>query len=188
MRAIRLVIAAILFFSFQSGLDAERRQQPSVPLTINLFKLASGPCMNKGRLQDAEFDKSKERLQEMNRIMHHGTDAVEALADSLTNSHPVPPMVCGWRGMALGDVALITLLDLFRDPGGRPTVSELNWDTFLERSSPKLSAEQILRDFVRKHRRHGLRDKWDAFWNEHKDELIWDEQDHCYRLRPGHPE
>lgn len=187
MHPIRLVMAAaFLFFASQPGLHAERRQQPSVPLTINLFKLASGPCMSKGRLQDPEFDKSKERLEEMNRIMHHGTDSVTALAESLTNSHPVPPMLCGWKGMALGDVALVALLDLFRDSNDHSTVPELDWDTFLERSSPNLSAEQVLRKFIRSHRRSGLRQKWDSFWNEHKDDLIWDEQDHCYRLSPAH--
>lgn len=188
MRPTRLLLAAILFLGFQSNLYSEARQQRHVPLTVNLLKLASGPCMSKGRLQDPESDRSKERLQEMNRIMHHGTDAVLVLADSLTNSRPIPPMLCGWKGMALGDVALITLFDLFREPGGLFTVPELDWDKFLERSSPKLSAEQVLREFVRKRGRHGLRDKWDAFWNEHKNELIWDERDRCYRPRPGHPE
>lgn len=188
MRAIRLFLAAILLFGLQSNLHSEARQRPPAPLTINLFKLASGPCMSKGRLQDPEFDRSKERVEEMNRIMHHGTEAVAALADSLTNSHPVPPVLCEWKGMALGDLALVALLDLFREPGGRSTVPELHWDSFLERSSPKLSAEQVLREFIRKHRRHGLRDKWDAFWDEHKDEIIWDERDRCYRTSPGHPQ
>lgn len=188
MRTIRLVVAAILLFSFRPKLDAEPRQQRPAPFAVNLFKLASGPCMSKGRLQDSEFDKSKERLEEMHSIMRHGTDSVLALADSLTNSHPVAPMICGWKGMALGDVALLTLLDLFREPDGRSTVPELNWDTFLDRSSPRLSPEQVLRDFVRKHGRRGLREKWDTFWSEHKDEVIWDERDRCYRVRPGHPQ
>lgn len=188
MRAIRLLLAASLLFALKPSLHAEQRQPPSLPLTINLFKLASGPCMSKGRLQDPDYDRSKERMKEMDRIIRHGTDSVEALADSLTNSRPVPPMLCGWKGMALGDVALIALLDLFRESGGRSTVPELNWDVFLDRSSPKLSAERVLREFVRKHGRHGLREKWDAFWNEHKDEIIWDERDRCYRPGPGHPQ
>lgn len=188
MRAIWLALSGILLFSFPPKIDAERGRQSSEPMRIHFVKLAAGPCMSKGRLQDPEYDKSKDRLEEMNHIMRHGTDSLAALADSLTDSHPVRPVLCYWKSMALGDVALITLLDLFREPGGRSTVPELDWDTFLDRSSPKLSAEQVLREFVRKHRRRGLREKWDTFWNEHKDEVIWDERDRCYRARPGHPQ
>jgi hypothetical protein len=185
---MRLICVGTLLLITGIQLEAAAPAQQPAAVAIHFHNLAAGPCMSKGRIQDPEHDKSQRRLAEMDRIIRHGTGSILALSEALTNSRPVTPLLCGWKGMAIGDVALVTLLDLFRDPGGRSTVPELEWDTFLERSSPNIPAEQVLRDFIRKHRRQSLREKWNTFWKEHQDEIIWDEHDRCYRARPGHPQ
>jgi hypothetical protein len=171
----------VLFVLFAGTLAA---QQPADNLHFNLVKLSRGNCISHERIQDSS---GKDRKQIMARIEHHGVRSVESLARALTDGHPVGhPILCGWKGMQVGDVALVVLLDLFKDPSGRSTAHELEWDTFLERSSPALTPEQVLRSFVRAHRRTGLQEKWASFWREHRDQIIWDEHSRCYRMQPGH--
>lgn len=178
-------VIAILLLS-AAGMQAGEHR---ATLSFHLARLAEGPCIAKGRLQDATPGESKERRQTVERIMQHGTESIEALTAALIDSRPVHhPVLCSWHGMAIGDVALIALLDLFRGPNLQSTVPDLEWDRFLERSSPGLSKEEVLREFIRKHHRSGLQKKWERFWNEHRDEVIWYVADKCYRLRPGHPE
>jgi hypothetical protein len=82
----------------------------------------------------------------MAQIMLNGVNSLEWLGRRIRDSHPVPkPILCGWRGMQVGDVALVVVLDLFKDPDGQSTAHELDWDTFLERSSPSQTPEQVLR-------------------------------------------
>lgn len=185
-----LKVVFLLAFSCSAGLALPGKrshtghQHPPARLSLDLVKLAEGPCISNTRLQDAE---NHGRRELMEKIIRHGTDSIAALADSLTNSRPTPqPVRCNWHATAVGDVALFALMDLFRDRNLHSTVPELEWDTFLERSSPALTQEQVLRDFIRKHHRAGLQEKWNGFWKEHKEEVIWDSSDRCFRTRPGH--
>ncbi len=160
-------------------------QQPANNLHFDLVKLSQGTCISRGRIQDSDL-KNREHIME--HIERHGVRSVESLGKVISDGHPVHhPILCDWHGMQVGDVALVVLLDLFKDPSGRSTAHELEWDTFLERSSPSLTQEQVLRSFVRTHRRSGLQEKWNYFWQEHRDQIIWDQQARCYRMQPGHP-
>jgi hypothetical protein len=192
MRVMKRTLLVAIFLAFSClaslALPANRshtgHQHSPARLSLDLVKLAEGPCLSNARFQDSDAHGRRELME---KIIRHGTDSIAALADSLTNSRPTPePVRCNWHGTALGDVALFALMDLFRDHKLHSTVPELEWDTFLERSSPTLTQEQVLRDFIRKHHRAGLQEKWNGFWKEHKDEVIWDSGDLCYRTRPGH--
>lgn len=172
----------VLFALFAGSLPA---QQSPANLQFDLARLTQGTCITNGRIQDSNL---KNRQHIMAQIMLNGVNSLEWLGRRIRDSHPVPnPILCGWRGMQVGDVALVVVLDLFKDPDGQSTAHELDWDTFLERSSPSLTPEQVLRGFIRKYRRSGLEKKWHAFWQEHSDQIIWDEQGRCYRMQPGHP-
>lgn len=181
---IFLAFSCSTVLAFAANRSHTGHQNSPARLSLDLVKLTAGPCIANERLQDSD---SHGRRELMEKIIRHGTDSIAALADSLINSRPTPqPVRCNWHATALGDVALFALMDLFRDRNLHSTAPELEWDTFLERSSPTLTQEQVLQDFIRKHRRAGLEEKWDAFWKEHKDEVIWDSNDLCYRTRPGH--
>lgn len=89
-----------------------------------------------------------------------------------------------WSEVRVADVALIILTDFFTDSSWQNTmVPGVGWDEFLERDVDRdLTSEQVLRNYISKHGRKAIKDRWQALWREYRDRLFWDENERCFRV------
>ncbi|MCI0338028.1 MAG: hypothetical protein L0226_10650, partial [Acidobacteria bacterium] len=65
----------------------------------------------------------------------------------------------------------------------KATIDGVGWDEILERRTPDLTAEDVLRNYIREHGRGAIRMKWEKVWRENKDRLDWDEIEKCFRIK-----
>jgi hypothetical protein len=85
-----------------------------------------------------------------------------------------------WPRVAVGDVALVTLIDLFTTSDGRTTVPGLDWDTLLERRKDEPSWD-VLAGYIAKYGRSGLRRKVAGILRLDQEKYIWDPRELCFR-------
>jgi hypothetical protein len=152
---------------------------PAVPLSvINLADI--GSIAPKGRVQDRDFH----NLAVVTSLIQHGKDAVPYLISNLDNETKIDGHVMDyWSEVRVADVALIILCDFFSDSSGQPTLPKVGWDEFLEREpQTDLTGEQLLRNYVSKHGRKAIKDRWQALWLEYRDRLFWDESERCFKV------
>jgi len=147
---------------------------------IDLASITSMPF--KGRVQDRDYS----NIPAVDQLIAQGPSCIPFLIDHLDDETRLDPEVVElWNSVAVADVALMILTDLFTDSSWQgTTVPEAQWYAMLEysRGSGK-SAEQALREFVRKHGRKAIKEKWSKIWNENRDKIFWDESERCFNIK-----
>ena len=157
-----------------------------VPVSdINLASI--GSIAPKGRVQDGEYND----LAVVKRLIQQGKEAIPYLISKLDDETRIEGHVIDyWSEVRVADVALIILTDFFTDSGWQnTTVVGVGWDEFLERGVNRdLTGEQVLRNYISKHGRKAIKDRWQALWREYSDRLFWDENDRCFRVTFKEPQ
>jgi hypothetical protein len=124
----------------------------------------------------------------MEQIIAAGPEAIPVLIRKITNSRAAgtetdEPIICYWYGMAIGDIAFCTLLDLFTDStNGKTTMPGAGWRDMLGPDDKQPTWEEF-NDFVRKHGRRALQAKWQNLWDRYGNQMYWDAKERCFRLK-----
>jgi hypothetical protein len=141
-------------------------------------------CQDVGRLQDWPSEV-------MDQIIAAGPKAVPILIAMISDARLAKrePVYCYWPGMAIGDIAFCLLSDLFTDAngsaiGGTPTIPGAGWNEILGPPGD-LPAWEQLHQYIRKHGRAALQAKWQSLWRKYRDQIVWDAQKSCFKLRSG---
>jgi hypothetical protein len=171
------IVAFIVTFSGMS-----LAQLSPKPLRFDLSKIGSvlageQICEDKGRLQDYPS-------KEMDEIIAAGPKAVPVLIAMITDPRQVKtnePIICFWYGMAVGDLALCLLTDLFADASGRSTVPGSDWSSMMDPEDKGRAAADQLRLFVKKHGRAVLQAKWQKLWTRYGGQVYWNTKDKCFK-------
>jgi hypothetical protein len=156
-----------------------------VPLS-DIHLASIGRIAPKGRVQDAGNNNSTV----VTSVIQHGKEAIPYLISKLDDETKIDGHVIDyWYEVRVADVAFIILTDLFTDSSLRnTTVPGVGWDEFLERGgNGDLTAQQVLRNYISKHGRQAIKDRWQALWLEYRDRLSWDENERCFRVTPNYP-
>jgi len=124
--------------------------------------------------------------EEIEKVIAAGTKSVPVLIELLTDKRQVKtkePIICFWPGMTIGDIAFCLLSDLFLNVDWtRTTIPGAGWDAMLGPAGDRPGWEQ-LHDFVSKHGRASLRDKWKDLWNRYGGQVVWDAKERCFTLK-----
>mgnify|MGYP000926760891 CR=1 FL=1 len=136
---------------------------------------------SKGRVQDKDYN----QIEIIDRLVAMQTQAIPFLIDKLTDETQINrPVIDFWSEVAVGDVALIILTDLFTDQSWtNTTIPNVSWDAMLERKTQNISSEELLRQYIRQHGRKAIQQKWTKIWDAYRDKLYWDEKDRCFKTR-----
>jgi hypothetical protein len=122
----------------------------------------------------------------VDQLIAQGPACIPFLIDHLEDETRMDPEVVDlWNTVSVADVALIVLTDLFTDSSlEKSTLPEAEFNRIIEypNGSGK-SAEQALREFVRKHGRAAIKAKWSKIWSENRDRIYWDESERCFEIR-----
>jgi hypothetical protein len=135
-------------------------------------------CEDAGRIQDSQSNV-------MSQIIAAGPKAIPVLIDMLTDTRSAntkEPIVCYWGAMTIGDIAFCTLTDLFTDSTASVTVPGAGWDDMLGPAGD-VPAWQQLDAYVKKKGRTTLQDKWRKVWARYGDQMYWDADARCFKLR-----
>jgi len=146
---------------------------------INLADI--GAIAPKGRVQDTEY----KRLPVVERLIAHGNESVPYLISKLDDETKIAGHVVDyWYDVRVGDVALIILTDFFTDSSWQTTtISGVGWDKFLERGDDtNLTGEQLLRNYISKHGRTKIKERWQQIWQQYRNEIEWDEKERCFKV------
>ena len=154
----------------------------TVPLSdINLA--AIGRVAPKGRVQDREYND----LPVVTNLLAHGKESVPYLISKLGDETKIDGHVFDyWDEVRVGDVALVILTDFFTDSRWQnTTVPGMGWDEFLERGTNRdLTAEQVLQNYISKHGRKEIQQRWQDTWREYGSKVFWDENEKCFKPTP----
>ena len=182
----RVLVISLLLAALCSSAPAARVtervrvKQDSNLSAINLAEI--GRIAPKGRVQDHDYND----LAVVTSLIQHGKEAIPYLISNLENETKIERHVLDyWSEVRVADVALILLADFFSDTSRQPTLPGVGWDEFLERGSQTdLTGEQVLRNYISKHGRKAIKDRWQALWRKNRDKLFWDENERCFRVTP----
>ena len=160
----------------------EQASASVVPVSdINLASI--GSIAPKGRVQDPDYND----LAVVNSLIQQGREAIPYLISKLDDETKIEGHVMDyWSDVRVADVAFITLTDFFTDSSWQhTTLPGVGWDEFLERGGNRdLTAEQVLRNYISKHGRKTIKDRWQALWREYGDRVFWDNKERCFRVTP----
>jgi len=137
-------------------------------------------------VQDREYND----LAVINGLIQHGKEAVPYLISKLDDETKIEGHIIDyWSEVRVADVALIILIDFFTDSSSQTTLAGVGWDEFLERGvNEDLTAEQVLRNYISKHGRKAIKDRWQTLWREYGDRVFWDNKESCFRTTPKEPQ
>lgn len=198
MNHMRLAVTGILLFTVSCGSgspsasissrtseDAKasggpgQRSSGGTLRPVDLTAIARIEC--KGRVQDGDYT----RDPVVDQLIAQGLSCIPLLIDHLDDEAGVNPGVVGcWNSVNVADIALMILSDLFTDSSWeKSTVPGASWNSIVEypEGSGK-SAEQSLRDFVRKNGRGAIKAKWMKIWNDNHEKIFWDETERCFKI------
>jgi hypothetical protein len=139
-------------------------------------------CEDVGRIQDFPS-------KVMDQIIAAGPQSVPVLITMIGDARMAKtrePIICYWGGMAMSDIAFCLLNDLFTETGGsaiggRPTLPGAGYEMLGPPGD--LPAWEQLHRYIREHSRAALQARWQALWDKYKDQMFWDPQERCFKLR-----
>jgi hypothetical protein len=150
------------------------------PTKLTEIDLATiGAIAPKGRVQDREYN----QLPVVERLIAHGRESIPYLISKLDDATKIDGHVLDyWYDVRVGDVALIILTDFFIDHTWQnTTIPGIGWDKFLEPGgNTDLTGEQVLRNYIAKHGRRKIKQRWQKIWEEYRDKVEWDEKERCF--------
>ena len=182
MNRLSITIALLLLASCSAGtgMPAATRSPVGSISEINLAEI--GPLAPKGRVQDAEYNRSRV----VEELLAHGKESIPYLISKLDDQTKIDTHVIDyWSEVQIGDVALVVLTDFFTDRSlQKSTIPGAGWDEFLERGANRdLTSEQLLRNYLTRHSRLDIKTRWQQMWETHQSEIFWDEAQRCFNLR-----
>ena len=177
MKVLAASICVVLAYSAHAQTAPARLQfdLSKIGMVVNGEQI----CEDKGRLQDYPS-------KVMDQIIAAGPDAIPILIGMITNTKMAKtrePIICYWPGMAIGDIAFCTLSDLFTDSSyTKTTLPGARWNDLLGPAGDRAAWVQ-LDDFIKKHGRAALEEKWLRLWEKYKDSVDWDAKEKCFKLK-----
>ena len=177
---IRLPVKyALVAFLLIGTSSAAQKSTHSPELTkINLATI--GAIAPKGRVQDAEYN----RLPLVDQLIAHGRDSIPYLISKLDDETKIEGHVVDyWHEVRVADIALIILTDFFTDHTWQnTTIPGIGWNQFLERGgNPDLTSEQVLKNYISKHGRSRIKQRWQKIWETYQGKIEWDEKERCFQ-------
>jgi len=155
-------------------------ERPRKPVSeIDISKI--GQITPKGRVQDKEYS----QLEVIDQLIANGKDSIPFLISKLEDGTIIQHHVIDyWPGpITVGDVAFVILSDFTTDhTWTKTTIPEPMRTVFLGKYDPNLPGVERLTRFVQKHGRKPIRRKWEEIWSKYKDQIVWDEQERCFKL------
>lgn len=166
------------------NLIKEIKWKPYLPTSelknVDLRHIPSIP--SKGRVQDMRYT----TIRTIEKLTAIGKDSIPFLIKKLDDETKIEHHIKNyWRSMSVGDLALIILDDFFTKKDGlTSTIEGFGWDEFLERGEDRDSTgETILRNYIEKHGRKKIKERWQKFWEENKEHIYWDEEERCFKIK-----
>jgi len=151
---------------------------PPALTEINLATV--GAIAPKGRVQDTEYN----HLPIVDQLIAHGKESIPYLISKLDDETKIEGHVLDyWYEVRVADVALIILTDFFIDHTWQhTTIPGIGWDQFLERGANlNITSEEVLRNYISKHGRNEIKQRWQQLWNKYRDKIEWDETERCFK-------
>lgn len=143
-----------------------------------------GHIASKGRVQDKEYN----NLGEIEELIASGKDSIPFLISKLEDETAIKHHVLDYwpQPVTVGDVAYVILMDFTTDSSStKNTIPGTDRDSLLGKYDPDLPGVERLARFVEKHGRKPVRQKWEKVWAAHKDQIVWDERERCFKLGSG---
>ena len=168
-------------------LPAKEQSSASVVPVSDINLASIGSIAPKGRVQDGDYND----LAVVSSLIQHRKEAITYLISKLDDETKIEGHVMDyWSEVRVADVALIILTDLFTDSSWQnTTLPGVSWDEFLQRGDNRnLTGEQVLRNYISKHGRKAIKQRWQTLWHEYRDRLFWDEKERCFRVTPNEPQ
>lgn len=163
-----------------SGFVSPKKDLNEIDLTTIKHIVPKGRAQD-GILEDEDFRK----LSIADDLIAHGKYSIPFLITKLDDETEMKRQTIDfWYEVYVGDVALIILNDFFtRDDGTTSTIPGFSWDEFLERGNDKDSmGEQILRNYIEKHGRKNIKERWQKMWDDNKENIFWDKTEKCFKI------
>jgi hypothetical protein len=184
MKYLLTCIAPLLLVSCHS-VDAVRNNRSASPtprVQLSQIDLSQiGHLAPKGRVQDKDYN----QLPVIEQLLSHGKDSIPFLISKLEDETKIEGHTIDyWNQVYVGDVALIILSNFFLDSKWRrSTIEGMEWDEFLERGNDKnITGEQLLRNYVERHGRKRIKERWQDLWQKYQPRIFWDEQERAFKL------
>ena len=180
----RILTAALCVLMWLPRLTAQTPAQAKLDFDLaQIGMVLNGKhiCEDKGRLQDYSS-------KVMEQIIAAGPKAIPVLIEKITNPRPAgketdEPIICYWYGMAVGDIAFCTLLDLFSSTDGKATIPGASWNAMLGAGDERIPAWEQYNDFIKKHGRKAIQVKWQKLWSKYGSQMYWDAKGRCFGLK-----
>ena len=140
-----------------------------------------GHIAPKGRVQDKEYN----NLAEIEELIANGKEAIPFLIGKLEDETAITHHVLDYwpPPVKVGDVAYVILMDFTTDSSWmKNTIPGTDRDSLLGKYDPNLPGVERLARFVEKNGRKPIRQKWERVWAAHKDQIVWDERERCFRV------
>lgn len=177
MRYRHHVFAIVFSLLWVQPCFAQSKQTPEFQLWR--FDETQHGCGAKGRLQDKTYCSSKI----VDDVIARGKASLPMLISELSDTRTTKtPVFDFWSYTAAGDVAFALLNDLFTGDDWKTfnMTGAPGWDAVREHCSA--ASEQCWRQYLRKHGRRYVQQKWMSAWHDNKDRIRWDAKARCFRL------
>lgn len=122
----------------------------------------------------------------VDQLIANGKESIPFLISKLEDETTIEGQVIDyWYNAYVGDVALIILSDFFLDKNWeRSTVEGMKWDEFLGRGNDKnIPSEQLLRNYIERHGRKRIKERWQRVWEKYQQRIFWDEQERAFKVK-----
>ena len=140
-----------------------------------------GHIAPKGRVQDKNYN----NLAVIDELVAAGKDSIPFLISKLEDETVIDHHVLDYwpQPVKVGDVAYVILANFTTDSSWtKSTLPGTDWDSLLGKYDPNLPGVERLARFVEKNGRKPIRQKWERVWAEHKDQIVWDERERCFKV------
>ncbi|MCM3872084.1 MAG: hypothetical protein ND895_15485 [Pyrinomonadaceae bacterium] len=162
-----------------SALPASDKSKSAVS-EIDISKI--GRIAPKGRVQDKDYND----IEVVDQLIAKGKDSIPFLISKLDDGTTIHHHVIDyWPGdMTVGDVAFVILSDFTTDSTwARATIPGADRDTILGKADPNAPGVERVARFVDKYGRKPIRQKWEEIWLKYKDQIVWDDQQRCFKAK-----
>lgn len=168
--------------------SAPKATAPSVPVVEKakgdpIDLLALNPVAPKGRFQDAEYNPDLQPAIE--RLVARGPEGIDFLISKIGDNRKMESHVFDyWPDVRVGDVAFMLFCDLFLDSSWEhSTVPGISLSALVEYKYPERAWHENYYAHLEKYGRKSLQKKCAEAWAKHRDNVVWDAKDRCFKLK-----